>query len=149
MKKSCMKSFGGPIINLMAVLALASSFALPGNASAQGVEAEGKKFAYLAPGFDIPFWRTVSKSVTDTLKSEGGTVTSFDSHNDAATQLKNAQDAIAQGVAGIIISPTDSSTAPSVLALAARAHVPVVIADVGTNSGDYVSFVVSDNETGA
>ena len=31
------------------------------------------------------------------------------------TQLKNAQDAIARGVAGIAISPTDSSTTPSVL----------------------------------
>ena len=40
------------------------------------------------------------------------------------------QDAIARGVAGIAISPTDSSTAPSVLALAARAKIPVVVADI-------------------
>ena len=43
------------------------------------------------------------------------------------------------------ISPTDSSTAPSVLQLAARAKIPVVVADIGTNSGDYVSFIISDN----
>jgi ABC-type sugar transport system substrate-binding protein len=57
--------------------------------------------------------------------------------------------AIARGVAGIAISPTDSSTAPSVLALASRAKIPVVVADIGTNSGDYVSFVISDNYQGA
>ncbi|CAN7632368.1 MULTISPECIES: substrate-binding domain-containing protein [unclassified Caballeronia] len=118
-------------------------------AFADGTGAAGKHIAYLAPSFDIPFWRTVSKAVTETAKNDGGTVTSYDSHNDAATQLKNVQDAIAQGVAGIVLSPTDSSTAPSVLAVAARAKVPVVIADIGTNSGEYVSFVVSDNETGA
>jgi Periplasmic binding protein domain len=59
------------------------------------------------------------------------------SHNDAQTQLKNAQDAIARGVAGIVISPTDSSTCPSVLALAQKANIPVVIADIGTNEGEY------------
>ena len=48
-----------------------------------------------------------------------------------------------------MISPTDSSTAPSVLALAARAKIPVVIGDIGTNSGEYVSFIISDNYQGA
>lgn len=33
--------------------------------------------------------------------------------------------------AGILISPTDSSTAPSVLSLAEKANIPVVIADIG------------------
>ena len=31
----------------------------------------------------------------------------------------------------------------------ARAKIPVVVADIGTNSGDYVSFVISDNYQGA
>ena len=48
-----------------------------------------------------------------------------------------------------MISPTDQSTAPSVLELAKRADIPVVIADIGTNSGDYVSFIISDNYEGA
>src|SRR6202034_3857418 len=56
---------------------------------------------------------------------------------------------LSRGVAGIAISPTDSSTAPSVLAAAARAKIPVVVADIGTNSGDYVSFIISDHQQGA
>ena len=51
--------------------------------------------------------------------------------------------------AGIIISPTDSSTAPAVLDLAKQANIPVVIADIGTDSGEYVSFIISDNYQGA
>ena len=35
------------------------------------------------------------------------------------------------------------------LELAKKANIPVVIADIGTNSGDYVSFIISDNYDGA
>ncbi|MFX8930066.1 substrate-binding domain-containing protein, partial [Acinetobacter baumannii] len=50
---------------------------------------------------------------------------------------------------GIVISPTDSKTAPDVLKAASAAGVPVVIADIGTTAGDYVSYVKSDNYRGA
>jgi len=111
--------------------------------------AQSKEIVYLTPGLDLPFWRYLSKGIESVAKKEGYGYQALDSHNNAQTQLKNAQDSIARGVAGIIISPTDSSTAPSVLGLAKRANIPVVIADIGTNSGDYVSFIISDNREGA
>jgi ribose transport system substrate-binding protein len=111
--------------------------------------ASAKDVVYLTPGMDLPFWRYLSKGVESVAKKEGYGYQAFDSHNDAQTQLKNAQDAIARGVAGIVISPTDSSTCPSVLALAQKANIPVVIADIGTNEGEYVSFIISDNREGA
>ena len=49
----------------------------------------------------------------------------------------------------LVISPTDSSTCPSVLALAQKANIPVVIGDIGTNEAEYVSFIISDNREGA
>src|SRR6516165_6770724 len=85
--------------------------------------ADTKEIVYLTPGLDLPFWRYLSKGVEDVAKKEGYGYQAFDSHNDAQTQLKNAQDAIARGVAGIVISPTDSSTCPSVLALAQKANI--------------------------
>jgi ribose transport system substrate-binding protein len=111
--------------------------------------AEGKHLAYLTPGLDLPFWRILAKGIDDVAKSNGGSSTAYDSHNSAQTQITNAQDAIARKVDGIIISPTDSSTAPAVLSAAGRAGIPVVIADIGTSSGDYVSFIISDNYQGA
>lgn len=111
--------------------------------------AASKDLVYLTPGLDLPFWRALSKGVEAAAKEKGYTCQTFDSRNNAQTQLQNAQDAITRGVAGIILSPTDSSTAPSVLTLAARAKIPVVIADIGTNSGDYEAFVISDNYRGA
>jgi ribose transport system substrate-binding protein len=137
-------------LRTLAAFAAGAAFSLPFSNVAQAQQAvAGKHFAYLTPGLDLPFWRIVGKGVTDSIKAQGGTVTIYDSHNDASTQLKKTQDAVSQGVAGIVISPTDSSTAPGVLQIAARAKISVVIADIGTNSGDYVSFISSENEKGA
>ena len=111
--------------------------------------AEAKRLAYLTPGLDLPFWRTLAKGIEDTARATGGSSTTYDSHNSAQTQLQNAQDAIAKQVDGLIISPTDSSTAPAVITAAQRAKIPVVIADIGTTGGEYVSFIISDNESGA
>jgi len=133
-------------------LQLASGTAIAlgtGVAGMRGALAEGKDIVYLTPGLDLPFWRYLSKGVEAAAKKGGYGFQALDSHNSAQTQLQNAQDSIARGVAGIVISPTDSSTAPSVLQLAKRANIPVVIADIGTNSGDYESFIISDNYRGA
>ncbi|MGD9710678.1 MAG: substrate-binding domain-containing protein [Thermomicrobiales bacterium] len=112
---------------------------------------ESYSIAYLTPGLNVPFWKYLSDGIKQAAEAADAEieVTDYDSRNDAATQLQNAQDAITRGVSAIIISPTDSSTAPAVLELAAESETPVIIADIGTDSGDYVSFVISSNEQGA
>ncbi|QRM57769.1 substrate-binding domain-containing protein [Sinorhizobium sp. BG8] len=118
-------------------------------AGATVARAASKEIAYITPSLSVSFWRYVASGVEAGAKEGGYSTVTLDSNNDGQTQLKNAQDAIARGVAGIVISPTDSSTAPSVLDLAAKAGIPVVICDIGTESGDYASFVTSDNPGGA
>jgi len=113
------------------------------------VFAASKEIVYMAPALDVPFWRTVAKGVEAGAKEAGYSFSALEAQNNAQKQLQNAQDAITRGVAGIVISPTDSSTAPSVLKLAAAAKIPVVICDIGTNEGEYVSFIASDNTKGA
>ena len=131
------------------ILASAAVVAGIGFGAVGSAAAAGKEIVYLTPGLDLPFWRYLSNGVKAAAEKEGYTFAAYDSHNSADTQLKNAQDAIARSVSGIVISPTDSSTAPSVLLLAKRAGIPVVVADIGTNSGEYVSFIISDNKEGA
>ncbi len=135
--------------SFLRLMASAAVLAGLGMAGLSPVAAATKTIVYLTPGLDLPFWRYLSKGVEDVAKSKGYEYQALDSHNSAQTQLQNAQDSVAKGVAGIVISPTDSSTAPSVLALAKQHNIPVVIADIGTNSGDYESFVISDNYRGA
>ena len=129
------------ILKLTAALA---AMGVAGTASASG-----KEIVYLAPSFDAPFWRTVAKGVEAAATKDGYIYQTLDSQNNAQKQLKNAQDAITRQVAGIVLSPTDSSTAPSILKLAAEAKIPVVICDIGTTEGEYVSFIASDNTAGA
>jgi ABC-type sugar transport system substrate-binding protein len=110
-----------------------------------------RSIAYLAPGLDLPFWRYLANGIENRVKDLGldATVQVYDSKNDSSIQLQNAQDAIVKQVDVIIISPTDSSSCPAVLNAAEKAGIPVIIADVGTDSGKYAAFVITPNEAGA
>lgn len=131
-------------------MALGSAFAATAGPGAVGSAfAADKTLVYLTPGLDLPFWRAVSKGVETAAKAGGYGFQALDSHNSPQTQLQNAQDAIVRGAGGIVLSPTDSSTAPSVLALAQKAGINAVIADIGSNGGEYVSYVSSNNYEGA
>lgn len=129
----------------LAAAGIAVSFAV----SVPEAQAQTKEIVYITPGLDLAFWRYVSEGVKNVATGGGYTFAALDSANDPQTQLQAAQDSIARGVAGIVLSPTDSSTAPAILALAKEAGVPVVIADIGTDSGEYVSLIGSNNYEGA
>ncbi|MGX1201491.1 substrate-binding domain-containing protein, partial [Marinobacter sp. MBR-105] len=64
-------------------------------------------------------------------------------------ELEATVAAIDSGVDGIILSPTQSSAAVTVLKLAEQAGIPVVISDIGAKSDNYVSYIESDNDQGA
>ena len=111
----------------------------------------GVHIAYLTPSLDVPFWTYVKHGVEDEVKKAmpGAEVTVYDSKDNANTQLSNAQDALTKGVTAIVISPTDSASCIQVLDAAEEANVPVVICDIGTDGGTYLSFISTDNEGGA
>jgi ribose transport system substrate-binding protein len=131
-------------IALAGAVALAATAAMPSAA-----HAEGKQIVYLSAGLDAPFWRYVAKGVEDAAKQHGYDYVALDSRNNTQAQLQNTQDAIVKGASGIVLSPTDSSTAPAVLSLAQKANIPVSFAGIGTVSGEYVTFVTSNDEAGA
>ncbi len=133
----------------LAAVAASSAMALTLGLGAPVLAQDKGELVYITPGLDLAFWRYVSEGVKSVAEAQGYGFAALDSTNDPQTQLQNAQDAIARGVAGIIMSPTDSSTAPAVLSLAADAGIPVVIADIGTDSGEYVSVIGSNNYEGA
>ncbi len=114
----------------------------------EGGSTTAAKVAYLTPSLDVPFWRYVRHGVEDELAKSDIECVTYDSKDDANTQMSNAQDAITKQVDAIIISPTDSASCVSVLSLAEEAGVPVVICDIGTDSGEYVAFISTDNEAG-
>lgn len=116
---------------------------------ASPVAAAEKTLVYLTAKLDLPFWATLGRGVRAVAEAQGYRYQELDSALSHATQLDNARKVIAAGVAGIVISPVDSKSAPEVLALAQKAKVPVAIADIGTTAGEFVTYVKSDNYRGA
>ncbi|MBO1923082.1 substrate-binding domain-containing protein [Thiomicrorhabdus sp. 6S3-12] len=107
------------------------------------------KLAYLVSDIHIPFWEIMSRGIQEQAHTLGYQLEIYSAHNEAKRELKNTIQAIKQNVSGIIVSPTNSSACVTILELARKAGIPVVISDIGTESGDYVSYISSDNFQGA
>ena len=108
-----------------------------------------KKLAYIVSDIRIPFWEIMSRGVVSSCHSLGYGVEVYSADNIAKRELEFSVKAIKDKVSGIIVSPTNSSACATILKLAKKAGIPVVIADIGTESGDYVSYISSDNKDGA
>ncbi|MBY6072005.1 substrate-binding domain-containing protein [Marinobacter salsuginis] len=114
----------------------------------QGQE-QGKELAYLVSDIRIPFWEIMANGVRQRAQELGYRVSVYSAENQAKKELQSAVAALRAGVDGIILSPTNSSAAVTVLNLAAQAQVPVIISDIGAGSDNYVSYIESDNDQGA
>ena len=108
-----------------------------------------KKLVYIVSDTRIPFWRIMGKGIQSSAESLGYKLDILSANNDTKRELEHVVKSIQENVSGIIISPTTSSASVMILKLAKRANIPVVISDIGTDSGDYVSFISSDNKQGA
>lgn len=117
------------------------------SAMAESQASEGKKLAYVVSDLRIPFWDILSRGIQNRAQALGYETVVYSADNDAKSELENIIKALRQ-VDGVIISPTSSSSAVTMLKLAKRAGVPVVIADIGTDGGDYVSYISSNNFDG-
>ena len=108
-----------------------------------------KKLAYIVSDINIPFWQIISKGIKDKSVEFGYEIDIYNSNNLKKNELENMALALDKKIDGLIISPINSSTAATLLEIAKINNIPVVIADIGSNSKDYVSFISSDNKKGA
>lgn len=107
------------------------------------------KLVYIVSDTSIPFWAIMGRGFSNAANLLGYDSEIYSSDNNAKKELELTAKAIKDNVAGIIISPTSSSSCVTILKLAKYAGIPVVISDIGTDSGEYVSFISSDNKNGA
>lgn len=108
-----------------------------------------KKVAYLVSDIRIPFWSILAKGIESNANKLGYAFEAYSANNSKKTELQNAVKVIREKYDAIIVSPISSSTCSTILKLAQKASIPVVIADIGTDSGEYLSFIASDNFKGA
>ena len=131
------------ILSVSLLLLITSSFA------ADTHHIKEKKLVYIVSDIQIPFWQIMSKGIKTTANNLGYSVSIYTASNSAKKELENTIKAIKDNVAGIIVSPTNSSACVTILKLAKRANIPVVISDIGADGGEYVSYISSNNFDGA
>lgn len=112
-------------------------------------EDTNKQIVYIASDRTIPFWQIMGKGVVSKALEYGYKIELLDSKNLAKMELEHTIKAIQNRVDAIIISPTNSSRCVTVLKLAQAANIPVVVLDIGTDEGEYLSFISADNKKGA
>lgn len=112
-------------------------------------ETPNKRLVYLVSDQRIPFWDIMWRGVKAKAEELGYRVSVYSAENSAKSELQFTVKAINDNVAGIVVSPTNSSACVTILKLANDAGIPVVISDIGTDGGEYVSYISSDNKDGA
>ena len=117
--------------------------------SVLNANSNNKKIAYIVSDTNIPFWNIMSRGVKNSAEVLGYEVEIYNSQNSIKTELENTIKVINENVSAIIISPNNSSSCVTVLKLAKKANIPVIISDIGADSGEYISYISSDNKKGA
>jgi ribose transport system substrate-binding protein len=107
------------------------------------------KLYYLVSDINIPFWDIMTKGASFKAKELGYELIILSANNLAKKELQNTVKAIKDKALGIILSPTNSSAAVTILKLANKENIPVVVSDIGADKGEFVSFISSNNEDGA
>ena len=108
-----------------------------------------KKLAYIVSDINIPFWQIISKGIKDKSNELGYEIHIYSSNNLKKNELENLASAISLKIDGLIISPINSSTASTLLEIANMNKIPTIVADIGSYSQNYLSFISSDNKKGA
>ena len=108
-----------------------------------------KKLAYIVSDISIPFWEIMSKGIKEEASKVSYSIEIYSSNNSNKTEIENIVKSINNKVDGIVLSPINSSNAVFLLKLAKDVNIPVVISDIGTDGGEYLSYISSDNEEGS
>ena len=108
-----------------------------------------KKIAYIVSDTTIPYWDIMSRGIKNSAENLGYEVEIYNSFNDPKTELENTIKVINENVSAIIVSPNNSSSCSTILKLSKKANIPVIISDIGADSGEYLSYISSDNKKGA
>ena len=96
------------------------------SAAAEVMPLAGKTIAYIQAG-DIEYYALSAKGAEQAAAALGGTAKVFNSAFDPQKELANVNDAIAQGVDGIVLFPLSDASAKAELKLANDAGIPMTV----------------------
>ena len=120
------------IIPFMGTVIFLTSLCLSSDAGTKTAAHPSKKLAYLVSDQRIPFWNIMWRGCETKAHELGYEIVAYSAENNAKAELQFTAKAIKDKVAGIIVSPTNSSACVTILKLTNQAGIPVVISDIGT-----------------
>ena len=112
------------VLCILTVLAMFLSLSVP---MAVAEEKTVSKIAFCFQDLETEFWVAGYKAITTTLREQGIEVLEYNANEDANKQLEQVNDAIAQGVNGIIIIPQDGESAVTIIKYANKAGIPLAV----------------------
>ncbi|GAA0178795.1 ribose ABC transporter substrate-binding protein RbsB [Clostridium sediminicola] len=107
-----------------------------------------KKVGIVVSTLNNPFFVQMKEGAEEKAKDLGYELVVLDSQNDPAKERSNVEDLVQQGVAAIVINPTDSDAVENAIKVANEAKIPVITVDRAANGGEVVSHIASDNVAG-
>ncbi|NPV53512.1 MAG: substrate-binding domain-containing protein [Firmicutes bacterium] len=139
-----MKSLRMLVVISLAIVVLGSLMV-----SGTGIAASKKiLLGYSVQDLGNQFWVTVAEGIKSRAKELGADVIVLDARTDPAKQLAQVEDLLQRKIDVLLLSPWDSDSGGTCVQAANRKNVPVVVVDVGVNTGKIETLIVSDNFKG-
>lgn len=113
-----------------------------------GQKKDSKKIGLAISTLNNPFFVSMKEGAEKKAKELGYELVVLDSQNEAAKERSNIEDLVQQGVAAIIVNPTDSDAVVNAIKVANDAEIPVLTVDRKSNGGTVASHIASDNVKG-
>ena len=105
------------------------------------------RIGYTAQDLSNPYWQNYAAGVRSAAAKANITVVVADAKATQQNQVSGSRNLISQQISALIVSPVEPAALPGTISAAHRAHIPIVIGDVGA-SGKYDAFIQSDNRGG-
>ncbi|MCX7884675.1 MAG: ribose ABC transporter substrate-binding protein RbsB [Caloramator sp.] len=135
-------------ILLMLTLILGSVSACTQKQQQQGTTQGSKKIGMVISTLNNPFFVTMKEGAEKKAKELGYEVVILDSQNDASKERSNVEDLVQQGIAVLVINPTDSDAVANSISVAKDKNIPVITVDRAANGVEVACHIASDNVAG-
>lgn len=135
-------------ILLMLTFVLGSFSACTQKQQQQGTTQKSKKIGMVISTLNNPFFVTMKEGAEKKAKELGYEVVILDSQNDASKERSNVEDLVQQGIAVLVINPTDSDAVANSISVAKDKNIPVITVDRAANGVEVACHIASDNVAG-
>ncbi|MGQ9411758.1 substrate-binding domain-containing protein [Streptococcus pluranimalium] len=147
-----MKQFGRVllVLSLLIILGACGKTGLDNGSSNSDKEVTKKEAKDLNLGISIsttnnPYFVAMKEGIDKYAKDKSVKVKVADAQDDATRQADDVQNFVSQNVDAILINPVDSDAIVPAIKAANSADIPVILIDRGSNGGDVLTTVASDN----